>query len=76
MESLFATATDTIKPLAERMRPNTLDDIIGQDHLVGTGAPIRQMVDNKTIQSMILWGPPGCGKTTLARILERKRIGF
>lgn len=70
--ALFQLSTDTIKPLAERMRPKTLDDIIGQDHLVGTGAPIRQMVDNKTIQSMILWGPPGCGKTTLARILANE----
>lgn len=67
MSTLFTT--DNIKPLAERLRPQTLDDIIGQDHLIGDGAPIRTMVNNKNLQSMILWGPPGCGKTTLARIL-------
>ncbi len=66
--ALFNTGND-IKPLAERLRPQSLDTIIGQDHLVGQGAPIRTMVDNKNLQSMILWGPPGCGKTTLARIL-------
>jgi putative ATPase len=70
--ALFQSSTDALKPLAERMRPNTLDDIIGQDHLVGLGAPIRVMADNKNIQSMILWGPPGCGKTTLARILAEQ----
>lgn len=67
--ALFQNSQQNLKPLAERMRPQTLDVIIGQDHLVGKGAPIRQMADNKTLQSMILWGPPGCGKTTLARIL-------
>jgi putative ATPase len=66
--ALFNTGND-IKPLAERLRPQSLGTIIGQDHLVGQGAPIRTMVDNSNLQSMILWGPPGCGKTTLARIL-------
>jgi len=70
--ALFQNSKDTLKPLAERMRPQSLDDIIGQDHLVGTGAPIRTMIENKTLQSMILWGPPGCGKTTLARILAEQ----
>lgn len=75
--ALFKDQSDHLKPLAERMRPQTLDDIIGQDHLVGVGAPIRKMVEGGTLQSMILWGPPGCGKTTLARILaENSNMGF
>lgn len=56
-------------PLAERMRPQTLDDYIGQQHLVGTGAVLRQMIENGTLSSFILWGPPGVGKTTLAKII-------
>ena len=58
------------QPLPDRLRPRNLDEIVGQDHLVGTGAPIRKMTDNGRLTSMILWGPPGCGKTTLARILS------
>jgi putative ATPase len=56
-------------PLAERMRPQTLDDVIGQTHLLGTGEILRQIVKNKEPVSLILWGPPGSGKTTLARII-------
>ena len=58
-------------PLAERLRPQTLDDYIGQKHLVGEGAVIRRMIEQKRISSFILWGPPGVGKTTLANILAR-----
>ncbi len=58
------------QPLPERLRPRKLDDIVGQDALVGPGGPIRKMVENNRLASMILWGPPGCGKTTLARILS------
>lgn len=56
-------------PLAERMRPETLDDYVGQQHLVGQGGVIREMIDNGRISSFILWGPPGVGKTTLAHII-------
>lgn len=61
---------DKFKPLAERMRPDTLDDFVGQKHLVGPAKPIRQMIESGDVVSMILWGPPGVGKTTLALIIS------
>ncbi len=57
------------KPLADRLRPKTLKEFVGQKHLIDRGKPIRQMIDTGKIASMILWGPPGCGKTTLARLI-------
>lgn len=61
-----------MQPLAERLRPTSLDEYIGQKHLVGPGAVLRQMIDSGRLSSFILWGPPGVGKTTLAQIIARR----
>ena len=60
------------EPLAERMRPRSLDDYVGQKHLVGPNAVLRNMIEAGRIPSFILWGPPGVGKTTLAQIVAKK----
>ncbi|MDJ0818366.1 MAG: replication-associated recombination protein A [Desulfobacterales bacterium] len=62
-------AADMDRPLAERMRPAALDEFVGQSHVVGPGTLLREAIEQDRIFSMILWGPPGCGKTTLARIM-------
>jgi len=56
-------------PLAERMRPKTLDDLVGQEHLTGQGSILRTAIEQGKVPSMILWGPPGVGKTTIAHII-------
>jgi putative ATPase len=60
------------RPLADRMRPQTLDEFIGQEELLGTGKPLRTQIERDDMSSMLFWGPPGCGKTTLARIIAKR----
>ncbi|WP_203640129.1 replication-associated recombination protein A [Levilactobacillus wangkuiensis] len=69
-ESLFASQQKS--PLASRVRPRTLDQFVGQTHLLGTGKILRELIENDQVSSMIFWGPPGVGKTTLAEIIARQ----
>ena len=74
--SLFPTLPEpetsaALQPLAERMRPRTLDEFIGQEKLLGPGKPLRIQIETDNLSSMLFWGPPGCGKTTLARLIAR-----
>ena len=62
---------DSTRPLADRLRPKTLDEVVGQDHLVGTNGTLSKLIKSGRMVSLVFWGPPGCGKTTLARILAQ-----
>lgn len=69
--SLFDAASSSHRPLADRMRPRTLEQFLGQEHLLGPGQPLRQAIERGAIHSLVLWGPPGSGKTTLAYLIAR-----
>ena len=74
---MFSVSTQPLAPLADRMRPRTLDDFIGQTHIVGKGKLLRRAIEADRLTSSIFWGPPGCGKTTLASIIaESTRAAF
>jgi len=80
MSDLFESAgfeKDAPRPLADRLRPQSLDEVVGQDHLLGEGAALRRMLDKGRLSSIILWGPPGVGKTTIARLIaEHSELHF
>ena len=63
---------DVYRPLAARMRPSSLETFYGQQHLIGPNRPLRDAIDNGTLHSMVFWGPPGVGKTTLAKIIAAR----
>jgi putative ATPase len=71
MSSLFEPQTPSSVPLAEQLRPKTLNEVVGQTHLLGEGKPLRRAFESGKLPSMILWGPPGVGKTTLARLIAQ-----
>ena len=71
-QETFLTAANPPAPLAERLRPQNLDEFAGQEHLIGKGKVLRRMIEGDLVSSMIFWGPPGVGKTTLAQIIAHQ----
>ncbi len=72
MEQYSLFQKEVPQPLAARLRPQTLDEFVGQTHLLGPGKVLRRLIESDQVSSMIFWGPPGVGKTTLARILANR----
>src|SRR5215210_4304191 len=70
-EDTFWSARETAQPLAARMRPRTLEEFVGQDQLLGAGKALRSAIETGSIKSMVFWGPPGSGKTTLGRLIAQ-----
>ncbi len=72
-ENLFAAAAEvrlaSSAPLAARLRPRSLDEVVGQEHLLGPGKPLRRLIESDRLSSVILWGPPGTGKTSVVRLI-------
>lgn len=75
MNDLFQSNKPNKAPLAHKLRPKSIDEVVGQEHLLGFGRPFHKIIQNKTFHSMILWGPPGVGKTTIANILVEETLG-
>ena len=71
-EQTFFNSNNLNQPLADRLRPQNLDEFVGQRHLLGQGKILRKLIESDQIHSMIFWGPPGVGKTTLAKIIAGK----
>src|SRR3954469_19627899 len=70
-EDTFWSARETAQPLAARMRPRTLEEFVGQEKMLATGKPLRSAIESGSIMSMVFWGPPGSGKTTLGRLIAQ-----
>src|ERR1700680_5091041 len=70
-EESFWSARETAQPLAARMRPRTLEEFVGQEHLLAPGKSLREAIEKGSVSSMVFWGPPGSGKTTLGRLIAQ-----
>ena len=72
MQTLFSDTKQSYRPLADILRPSKISDIVGQEHILGEDSTIVRLIEKSALPSLILWGPPGCGKTTLAKLLANE----